>query len=506
VSAALDTVVTLDAGTGSGRAVAYDLRGRPLAAAQEPFHYRSFSDPAMPFLRGFDLDPDAFWGVLARSAREVMAQLPANARVRGVIATSQREGCVFLDHGGEVLYAGPNVDARAVAEGLEVQERIGSERLHAITGHAPPYIFPVARYLWFRKHHDASRIRALLMLNDWITFLLCGERLVEHSNAGESMLYDVSRRDWSTELLAALDVPAGILPPLRPAGARAGAVTAAAAGATGIPSGTPVFVGGADTESALLGSGVHESGQTGAVLGTTSPVQMVTERPIIDAQAKLWTSCHVVPDRWVLESNAGDTGGAYRWLLELVYGASDAAAHAAAEAAMAAAEPAARQVVCHLGPVIFDLGDLSPFKPAGLLFRYPLLHVDRPGRGEILRAYIDSVAFAIRGNCEQLEAASGRRIPLLAVSGGMTQSPTVARALADTLAIPVAVASVPESASLGSAILAAVGMGAYATLGDAVGTMTRVDRVEPEPERIADYAERYRKWREVYERLRTWTL
>ena len=86
----------------------------------------------------------------------------------------------------------------AVAEGMGVADKVGSARLHAITGHAPPYIFPVARYLWFRNHHDASRVATLLMLNDWITYLLSGERVAEHSNAGESMLYDVSRRTWST--------------------------------------------------------------------------------------------------------------------------------------------------------------------------------------------------------------------------------------------------------------------------------------------------------------------
>jgi len=502
----VDYLVTLDAGTGSGRCVAFDLNGRPAAAAQEPFEYRSFSDPQLPFLRGFDLDAKAFWGALAGCARAVVRQLPAGGRIRGVIATSQREGCVFLDRAGEVLYAGPNLDARAVVEGMELQEKIGSDRLHALTGHAPPYIFPVARYLWFRKHRDASRVASLLMLNDWITYLLSGERVAEHSNAGESMLYDVSRREWSAEILTALDIPPAILPALRAPGARAGGVTAAAAAATGVPQGTPVFVGGADSQSALLGSGVHEAGQTGAILGTTSPVQMVTERPIIDTTGKLWTSCHVVPDRWVLESNAGDTGGAYRWLLELTFGASDAAAHAAAEAAMASTPPTARQIFCHFGPLIFSLGDMSPYKPAGILFRFPLLHVDRPVRGEILRAYIESIAYAIRGNCEQISAASGRPIPLLAVSGGMTRSPTLARVLADTLGVPLSVAEVPESASLGCAMLAAVGAGVWATIPEAVAAMSRARRLDPDPRRAAECDERYRRWRDVYGMLQTWAL
>jgi autoinducer 2 (AI-2) kinase len=501
-----DYVVTLDAGTGSGRCVAFDLTGRPVAAAQEPFRYRIFQDPSVPFLRGFDLDAKAFWEALARCARSVIGRLPADARLLGVVATSQREGCVFLDRAGEVLYAGPNLDARAAAEGMELQQTIPLERLHALTGHAPPYIFPLARYLWFRKRPEGGRVATLLMLNDWITFLLSGERLAEHSNAGESMLYDVSRREWCDEILDALDVPRAILPPIRLPGARAGAVTAAAAAATGLPEGTPVFVGGADTESALLGSGVHEVGQTGAVLGTTAPVQMVTGAPIIDPTGKLWTSCHVVPGRWVLESNAGDTGDAYRWLLELMFGGTHAAAYAAAEAALASTPPGQREVFCHFGPVIFNLADMNPFKPAGMLFRFPLLHVDRPERGEVLRAYVESVAYAIRGNCEQIVAASGRTIPLLTVSGGMTQSPTLVQLLADTLAVPVAVATVPESASLGCAILGAVGAGVYGTLPEAVRAMTSARLVDPEPARTAECDERYKKWRKVYDMLQTWTL
>jgi autoinducer 2 (AI-2) kinase len=336
-----------------------------VATAQERFTYRIFADPSVPFLRGFDLDPGAFWGALARCVRSVVGRLPPTA---GSSASSRRASARAASSStapGEVLYAGPNLDARAAARAWSSRRRSRWRGSMRSPGHAPPYIFPLARYLWFRKHGNGTPVATLLMLNDWITFLLSGERGAEHSNAGESMLYDVSRREWSREILDALDVPADILPPLRAPGSRVGAITRAAAEATGLPEGTPVFVGGADTESALLGSGVHQVGQTAAVLGTTTPVQMVTDRPVIDPDGRLWTSCHVVPDRWVLESNAGDTGDTYRWLLELTYGAADGAAYAAAEDAIATAAPTDRQIFCHLGPVIFSLGDMSPFKPAG---------------------------------------------------------------------------------------------------------------------------------------------
>ena len=502
----MDALVTLDAGTGSVRCIAFDPRGEPLAAAQEPLTYQSFIDPGMSFLRGFDLDPAGFQATLGRCARAVVRALPAGARIRGVIGTSQREACVFIDRAGEVLYAGPNLDARSVLEGMELEQTVGAARLHQVTGHAPPYIFPVARYLWFRKHRDAARVATILMLNDWITYLLSGVRVAEHSNAGESMLYDVSARAWSTHLVQVLDIPPHVLPPLCAAGTHVGAVTAAGAALTGIPEDTPVFAGAADTQSALVGSGVHEPGQTGAVLGTTSPVQMVTERPILDPDGTLWTSTHVVPGRWVLESNAGDTGGAYRWLLDLAFGGKDAAVHAAAEQAMTEAGAGERQMFCHLGPVIFSLRDMSPFKPAGMLFRFPLLHSDRPARGELLRAYLESVAFAIRGNCEQVSAVSGRSIASLVASGGMTRSPTLTALLANTVGVPLTVAAVPESASLGSALLAAVGAGLHPTIPDAVAAMVRTRRLDPDPVQQAACDERYRKWREVYDLLQTWTL
>jgi autoinducer 2 (AI-2) kinase len=503
---ARDLLVTLDAGTGSGRCVVFDAAGTVVASAQEPLSYHFVSDPDLPLVRGFDLDPVAFWNVLGRCARAAVGTLPADGRIRGVIATAQREGCVFLDRDGDVLYAGPNLDARAVMQGMEVQGHIAAERLHAITGHAPPYIFAVSRLLWFRQHHDATRIATLFMLNDWITHLLTGARVAEHSNASESMLYDVTRRAWSDEILDTLDIPRAILPPLCDAGAPAGRVSALAAAATGIPEGTPVFAGGADTESALLGNGVFEVGQTGAVLGTTTPVQQVVETPVLDPGANLWTSPHVVPGRWVLESNGGDTGSTFRWLLDLVCGGVDDGAHAAAEAAMATVGPGPQPIFCHLGPTVFNLRNINPFTPAGLLFRFPLLHVDRPGRGELLRAFCENVAYAIRGNCEQIAAVSGRAVDRLWVSGGMTRSPTLLGLVATTLGVPLTVAEVPESASLGCAVLAAVGAGLHPSLPAAAAAMVRTRAVEPDLSRTDAFVERYRRWREMYASLQSWSI
>jgi sugar (pentulose or hexulose) kinase len=500
-SSAVEVLLAVDAGTGSGRCVAFDRTGRMIASASRRLSYRAIDDPVLPRVRGFDLDPGEFWGALAACTREVMAALGPTAVVRAVVPTSQREGCVLLGRDDEVLYAGPNLDARSIVEGLELESRLGAARLHTITGHAPPYIFPLARWRWFVAHGDPGRVASLLMLNDWIVRRLSGERWAEHASASESMLYDVRARGWSAELVEAAELPRSVLPPLADAGAPAGRVTDAAAAETSIPAGTPVFVGGPDTQLALLGSGVLRDGDAGVVLGTTSPVQLVCDAPVLDPAATLWTSAHVVPGAWVLESNCGDTGSAYRWLLELFFGAADAAAHAAADAAVAAVPPEPRELLTHLGPVVFNLREMNPFSTAGILFRFPLHHVDRPTRGEILRAFLESVAYAVRGNVEQIEAVRGRPVERVRLSGGMTRVRALPDLVATVLGRPVEVVATAESASLGCAILGAVATGAHASLDAAVAAMVGTRPVEPDLGRHDAFGARYRLWRAKVDEL-----
>jgi D-ribulokinase len=88
----------------------------------------------------------------------------------------------------------------------------------------------------------------------------------------------------------------------------------------------------------------------------------------------------------------------------------------------------------------------------------------------------------------------------------MTQSGLLPQLLADTLGVPLLVPTVPESASLGSAMLAAVGAGFHADVPAAVTAMTNVRQVEPVRAHVPLCEERYRKWRELYETLRTVTI
>jgi sugar (pentulose or hexulose) kinase len=494
----MDAFVTLDAGTGSGKCVIFDAAGRVLGAHREPWTYDLRPNPALPFVKEFSFSGPAFWEILCRCVRTAVAQADiAPSDVVGIAATSQREGCVFLDAHGEEIYAGPNLDTRGFNEGVEILDRLGNERLYQITGHCAPFIFPIARFLWFRKHGNAF-VSHLLMINDWLTYRLSGELSAEPSNAAESMLFDLTARCWSEEILSAFAIPRHILPPLRRSGERVGVLTAGAAAATGLRAGTAVFVGGADTQCSLLGAGATEPGTTAATLGTTAPVQTVLDSPVFDPQTNLWAGCHVVPERWVLESNCGDTGDAHLWLLDLVSGglARDELWRLGDRLA---ADHFGPPTMLFIGPTVFNLMRIRPNRPGGILFPFPALHA-RPNRATLVRAFMESVGYALRGNLEQLAALIGQPAHELVVSGGMTRSAVLLQTIADVTGLALRVADEPESAALGCAILIAAGShnGDYAA---ATRAMVHHRRIETASEQHARYAAPYAKWRELSERL-----
>jgi sugar (pentulose or hexulose) kinase len=234
-------------------------------------------------------------------------------------------------------------------------------------------------------------------------------------------------------------------------------------------------------------------------LGTTTPVQMVMSAPTFDPQGNLWTGCHVVPGRWVIESNAGDTGDAYLWLLRLIGGDRDLE-HLFRLGEELAQEDTSPSVFTFIGPAIFDMTKVRADRPGGILFPYPLLHL-RPDRSEIVRSFLDSIGYAIRGNCEQITRVTGVTPPRLTLSGGLSRSPALVQRLANILGIAVYAAEEPESASLGCAMLIAAGVGDFAELGAAVRQMARAREIDPEAGAHERYAASYAKWRELNERL-----
>jgi autoinducer 2 (AI-2) kinase len=499
-------VVGIDIGTSGVRCLISDLSGHPVSICRRGWEMDCLYSVGMA---GKEFSTDALWRTICQTVAEAISLSGIHAgQVMGVSVTSQREAAVFLDAAGKELYTGPNLDLRALTEGITIDNDCGRE-VYFITGHLPSMLFVPAKLRWFRCNRPSifEDIATVLTLGDWVIYRLCGERWSEPCGASELGLVDVRERIWSHRLREMLDLPADIYPSLGTAGSRVGRVRRGAASETGIPEGTPVSLGAPDTHCGLLAMGVAEVGQVGVVLGWSAPVQMVIEGPLFDPEARTWTGCHVFDGRGVLESNAGEAGSAYRWLAETVFNGG----HAPGEEVYRQMDemalqscPGAEGVLASVGPLVMNMNHLA-LKLGGFLFPLPL-GVTGIGRAHLVRAALENLSFAIKANLLQVEGISGMRAEDIRVGGGLVRSKALLRILPAVLGRPFMVPNVPDISALGAAMCAAAGSGAYRSLEEAMKAMVPPMRVaEPDPLDMAEYVDYYERWNcttEWLERLR----
>jgi sugar (pentulose or hexulose) kinase len=486
-------LLAVDAGSSGCRAIVFDTRGRAVSSAAQEWSYEVPPDLAP---MGKEFDAAKLWGIICKLIRQSIKKAGvAPVEIVAVSSTSQRQAVVFLDREGHELYAGPNTDLRAIIEGFTIDDE-HEEEVYRITGHKPSLLFTPAKLKWFQTNRPQiyEKIASVLSLSDWITFKLSGERIAEISSVGDIGLLDIGDERWSGRLLEMLRLPSGIYPPLVRAGTCVGAVTAQAGKQTGLLKGTSVVAGGGDTQCGLLGMGMEHEGEVGIVAGWSGTLQMITSRPVIDAGRRTWTGCHIVPGNWVLESNAQESGGAYRWLKGLLFDPSAKGdTYALMDELAQDVPPGAGGALAFIGPTRMDMTRMKP-SLGGLIF--PVTpSVTNTERKHLIRAALENLAFAFKANCLQLEEISQLRLRKVAIGGGLSRSRSLVRILADVLDMPVNSFDVAEVTACGTAMCAAAGAGVYPELITAMKEMRPESRVvDPDPQGAQAYPAIYEKW------------
>ncbi|MBF6599549.1 MAG: FGGY-family carbohydrate kinase [Dehalococcoidia bacterium] len=472
---AADPVVVVDAGTSGLRAVVVTADGTVRVAAREPWEMRTPPDAAS-FGREFHAA-----SVLAALARVIEAA-SAGGPFAALAFTGQREGMAFVAEDGEAVYLAPNIDARAAAEGMEIDARLG-DVVYAATGHLPSLLQAPAKLSWLRRHRpaDAAAVRRALPLADWLATTTTGASMTSRSLAVENGLLDI-RAGTPPEYLTDLAFDEALLPPTIADGSIAGTVRA------GPLAGTPVVLAGADTQCALVGMAAIAAGDCGVPAGWSAPVQIVTATPVFDQKRRTWTGVHVGPAAFVLESNASETGRGWAWACAMLGRQPEDAARLAAQA-----PPGSDDVMAVLGARAMRASAMSAGTGA-LTVPLPLVMSD-PSPAAVLRSVLEATAYAVRANLEQLEEITGAPIGRLALGGGMSRMPLFAQIVADAVDRPLEVATTPETSALGAAVLASVALGRHASLATAATAMAGGRTiVEPDAAASAVYEDCYGRW------------
>ena len=490
-------IVVVDAGSTRIRCYVFDSNGKAIAERSAPWSYLDLGVPS-PYAR--ELDADGVWDSTARLIAECVGESGVESRlIAAITVTSQRQGVVFLDKEERVLYAGPNTDLRAVFEGAAIDDAM-VERVFGVTGRLPSFLFTAAKLRWFMQHKSDiyDKNDRVVTVADWLRWRLSGELVSEATLAAEAGLLDIRERRSCTELFEELGVKSNGDMPIERAGTVIGKVRAEVADRVGIPPGVPVVLSPADTQCGLLGLGVSRAGQVGIVAGWSIPLLMLTDRPVFDGGRRIWTGCYVDEAQWSLESTCGDAGNSYHWLADTMW-AGEAEPFDRMDAAAGEVAAGSDGALAFLGASRMNMGKIG-LRAGGFIFPIPMTFSDM-GRGHLTRAALESIAFAVRANLEQLECVSGVSASKLALGGGMIATSSWVEMLPNVLGCPVEVAIVPNVTAAGAFVTAVAALDGHDSPVDLAEASAATRTLEPKSVESAEYNDHYHRWTEMTEYL-----
>lgn len=483
----------LDTSTTATKALLIDEAGTVVGVAATAYAYET------PRPLWSEQAPALWWGGAVQSIRAVLEQSSvALSDVAAVGLTGQMHGLVLLGSDGRVLR--PAIlwnDQRTAAECDEIRERVGRERLIEVTGNDALTGFTAPKLLWVRNHEPEvyDRIAHVLLPKDYVRYRLTGEMATDRAGAAGTLLLDLRRRDWSRDVLDALDLPMEWLPLTHEGTAVAGTLSAEGAEATGLAAGTPVVAGGGDQAAGAVGVGAVREGIVSLVLGTSGVVFATSNEPFVEPEGRLHAFCHAVPGRWHLMGVMLSAAGSLRWYRDML------APNLAFDDLLA---PAANIPPGSDGLLFLPYlsGERTPH--ADPLARGAFIGLTvRHTRPHLTRAVLEGVAFGLCDGFRLMREAGLTAPAEIRVSGGGAQSPLWRQILADVLDAELVTVNTTEGAAYGAALLAGVGTGAWADVESACEATVRVTgRMEPRPDAVARYAPLYEQYRHLYPLLK----
>ncbi len=491
----------IDVGTSGTKALLIDASNGALKASATT-EYPMFTPQPL----WAEQNPTDWWTAAVTSIRSVLkSEGVTPQQVRGIGLTGQMHGLVLLDKQGKVLR--PCImwnDQRTGAQCAAITDKIGPARLLDLVANPILPGFTAPKIVWVREHEPDvyARIAHVLLPKDYLRYRLTGVLATEVSDASGMVLLDVKNRTWSTEMLAALDIPREWLADCFESPVVSARVSAAAADETGLCVGTPVVGGGGDQAAQAVGTGIIKPGIISATLGTSGVVFAATDKFVVEPEGRLHAFCHAVPGQWHWMGVMLSAAGSFRWFRDTLAQAEWAEARARGTdvydtlTAQAATVPAGSEGLIFLP---YLSGERTPYPDPdarGVFFGLTLRHT----KAHMVRSVLEGVSFGLRDSLE-LMRAMGLNINQVRASGGGARSPLWRQILADVFGTEIALVNATEGAAFGAALLAGVGAGLYKDVQEACAQTIRVtDQVEPGPNAAA-YAEYYPIYRKLYPTL-----
>ena len=490
------SLLGVDIGITGVKAVAFDETGRQLASAYEEYSLL-FPSPGAR-----ELDPRQVIEAACRVIQSAASQTNDPVAAIGIASQGEAFTPVMADGrmiGNTMIFsdarAEPYVRPWSESFGPEGSGR-GAERAYRITGHIPYTMYSLFKFLWLKDYQPDVWASAwkFLFFEDLLAWVLTGETRTDYTMAARTMMFDVTKKAWSPEIMETVGLTPDRLPEVIPSGGIVGTVKREMASKLGLTPEVTVSVCGHDQPVGALGCGAAIPGKASYSIGTVECVCAAVDRLIMSPElmaANLVIYPHVVPDTYTTQGFNATGGSVLKWVRDNFATQETSDALSKGEdpyeriIAAASSEPANVILLPHFGPT--GTPHLDP-KGAGVLFGLKL----STSRAEVLRAFLEGITYEMRWNLSILSDAGFRLDELRAVGGG-ARSETWMQIKADILGIPLTTMKVTEATCMGAAILA----------GNRIGESWAepIRTFEPRREFASMYEDRFAIYKEIYSSL-----
>lgn len=495
-------LLAIDAGTGSIRAVIFALDGTQIACEQAEWFHKE--DPRYP--GSMDFDWKFNWDLACKCIKGAIAKAGIDPHdIAGVSTTCMREGIVLYDENYNEIWACANVDARANDEVLELFKiDAGLEmELYAKSGQTFA-LNALPRILWVKnKQPDVyEKIRYVGMFNDWLILKLTGALAVDPSNGSTSGLFDLNSRAFDPSIARKCGLRDDIFPATIECGEYIASVNAKGAVDSGLAEGTKVIVGGGDAQLGCIGVGVVNVNEAAIFGGSFWQYEYNSDKAITDKQGRVRVNCHAIPKLWQFEALAFKPGLVLRWYRDAFCEYEKEKAKELGCDPYELLNEKAKDIPAGSYGMLCAFSDVMNFtswKHAAPTFSNFALESDKFNRFTFYKAILENTALIARGHVDLVYESTGKKPDSIIFGGGASKSPLWSQILADCLGIEIKVPVVKEATALGAAILAAVGLGLYKDLNEAVAAMVHMEKSYiPNKDNHEVYTELYATWRKFY--------
>lgn len=486
--------LSFDIGTTALKTALIDSDGR--IAVSHNIEY-AFSSPRPGWA---ELSPEVYWRAVVQSTRSVLDWSGASASDLVAIGfSSQGQTFIPIDESGQELSdAIVWVDSRAreIAESWQAKWLPRAE-FRRISGYPRlPVELTVFKIAWLAQNApDVHKAWKFLCLPDYLIYRMTGETATDRTMAQFTGLFDVRAQEWDLRLLEAAGITAGQLPEVLMPGSIAGHIRADIAVELGIPKGVPVCVGANDQLVGAVGAGNARPGIVSETTGTALAVVSTTEELLDDPSAIV--GLHASSAYFAMPY-ANTSAIVLKWFRDICAPGADYTSFLAGVEAIPAG-CGGLTVLPHFS------GTASPTFNAdarGVIDGLTLSHT----RQHLSRAVMESCACLLK---ECLSVVQGKNTSVQSVRslGGAARSDLWLQIKADMLGLPVERPACSDAASLGAAMLAATGIGQFATVEEASDAWYRpIDVFEPDPKNYSVYDDVFKRYQSLYDRLYGWSV